>query len=448
MTITKYFAEYIHKTSYEDIPEEIHRYAKLCILDWIGVTLGGSKEPVSDILLDFIDMVGGKEHATILGKGKKTNLLLAALANGTMSHALDFDDTHKDSGIHPSVCLAPAAFAVGEYKKSSGKDLITAFIIGFEIAARIGAAAGPDHYDHGWHATSTIGRFSATASAAKLIGLSCEQTINAFGITGTQVSGLREVFGTMTKPFHAGKAAMDGVLSVALAKRNFDSSHEIFEGHFGLKNVYAPKADTGKILADLGTRYHIMNVAFKPYASALATHSTIQAIEAIKNKENITAEDVQDIQIELGQLPFSVVNIKNPSKILEGKFSVHHCAALAFIKGRVNRDMFTNEGINDPEIIAFRDRISVLLNLNLKKFETIIKVTTKQGNILETFIKTSKGSPEDPLTFLEIKEKFMDLALPVISKENAEKIIEKIKNLPKIADINEIIRLCNPDKTA
>jgi 2-methylcitrate dehydratase PrpD len=446
MTITKSLAEYIHRTSYGDIPKEIHRFAKLCILDWIGVTLGGSREPVSDIMLDLIDIVGGNKHATILGKGVKTNLLLAALANGTMSHALDFDDTLKESGIHPSVCLAPAAISVAEYKKASGKDLITAFIIGFEVAARIGVSAGHGHYDHGWHATSTIGRFSATASAAKLMGLSPGQIVNAFGITGTQLSGLREVFGTMSKPFHAGKAAMDGILSVALARRNLDSSQEIFEGRFGLKNVYAPDADTSKILAGLGTEYHIKNVAFKPYASALATHSTIQTIIAIKEAEKITAEDVQNIQIEFGELPFSVVNRKNPRKMLEGKFSVYHCAALAFIKGRVGTDMFTSEELNDPEIIAFRDSVSVLMNPELTSFETIVTVTTKQGKIFKKFIKEPKGSPEAPLTFFEIKEKFIDLATPVISKENAEKIIEKIRILPEIEDINEIIELCRPER--
>lgn len=448
MSITKHFAEYIYKTSYEDIPQETHRYVKLCLLDWIGVTLGGSREPVSDILLDFINVMGGEKHASILGKGIKTNLLLAALVNGTMSHALDFDDTLKDSGTHPTVCLAPAVISVGEYKKSSGKDLITAFIIGFETAARIGRAIWADQYKKGWHTTSTIGRFGAAAGAAKLMNLSREQISNALGITGTQMSGIREVFGTMNKPLHAGKAAMDGVLSVALAKRNFDSSHKIFEGRFGLKAVYGANADMTQMVAGLGTEYSIMDIAFKPYASALATHSTIQAIEEIKIKENITADDVKSIQIKFGELPFSVVNNKNPHKVLEGKFSIYQCAALAFIKGRVTVDMFTLKEINDPEIIAFREKITVLLNPSLKKFETIIKIVTHQGKTLEQFIKIPKGSPKNPLTFLEMKEKFMGLVLPVISKKNAEKIVEKINSLPKVKDINEIIVLCNPDKTA
>ncbi len=444
MTVTERFADYIHQTSFEDIPGEVQRYAKLCLLDWIGVTLGGSREPVSDILLDFIDIVGGNPHASIIGKGVKTNLIFAALANGTLSHALDFDDTHKGAGIHPSVCLAPAVLAAGEYMKSSGRDLITAFVIGFEIGARIGAAAGQAHYDRGWHATATIGRFSATAGAAKLMGLSRDQIINAFGIAGTQVSGLREVFGTMSKPFHAGKAAMDGMLSVALAKRNFDSSHEIFEGRFGLKNVFAPEADEKKLFADLGKEYHIIDIAFKPYASALATHSTIQAIEEMKEMEGVTADDVQSIQIEFAPLPFSVVNIKHPRKVLEGKFSVYQCAALAFVKGRVNADMFTQGWIDDPELVEFRNRINVLLNTNLKNFETIIKVITKDGRILGNFIRESKGSAEDPLNFIEMQNKFMGLAESVISKENAKKIVEMIGRLPEIEDINEIISLCHP----
>lgn len=444
MTIARRVADYIHRTTYDDIPRDIQRFAKLCILDWIGVTLGGAKEPVSDILLALIDIMGGNPHATIIGKGVKTNALFAALINGTMSHALDFDDTHKDAGIHPSVCLAPAAVAVAEYKQASGKDLITAFIIGFEVAARIGIAAGQTHYEYGWHATATIGRFGATASASKLMGLSAEQIVNAFGITGTQVSGLREVFGTMSKPFHAGKAAMDGVLSIALARRNFDSSHEIFEGRFGLKNVFSPKSQYNDMLTGLGEKYHIQDIAFKPYASALATHSTIQAIEAMRNKEAITAADVEAIRIEFGPLPFSVVNRKDPRKVLEGKFSVQHCAAIAFIRGRVGRDMFTLNELNDPQIIAFRERVNVLLNPELSLFETIVTVKTKQGASFRQHIKESKGSPGVPLSFVEMKDKFMDLATSVIPEENAEKIVEKIGRLQDIADVTEIISLCNP----
>jgi 2-methylcitrate dehydratase PrpD len=160
--------------------------------------------------------------------------------------------------------------------------------------------------------------------------------------------------------------------------------------------------------------------------------------------EGVMAEDVHSIQIEFAPLPFSVVNIKHPRKVLEGKFSVYQCAALAFVKGRVNPDMFTQKWIDDPELVEFRERINVLLNTNLKKFETIIKVITKDGRILENFIRESRGSAEDPLTFIEMEKKFVGLAEPVISEENAEKIVEMIGRLPEIEDMNEIINLCHP----
>jgi len=283
--ISRKLAEYVHDTSFEDLSDSVVRYTKFCLFDWIGVTLGGSTEEAGVILFDAVCEMGGKEQATILGKGVKTNILFAALVNGCMSHALDYDDTHVGSSIHPSVCLAPAVIAVGEFMHSSGKDLITAFALGFEISTRIGAAIGLSHYEHGWHATATIGRFGAAAGAAKLLGLSPDEIVNAFGLSGTQIGGLRQVFGTMSKPFHAGKAAMDGALSALLAKRGFDSSQQIFEGQFGIGNVYSSNPDFPTLTKNLGAKYQILNVAFKPYASALGTHPIIEAILDIKKKK-------------------------------------------------------------------------------------------------------------------------------------------------------------------
>jgi len=445
VTITQQLAEYVFRTSYEDIPREVLRYSKLCILDWLGVTLGGSKEEVGSILLDFVREMGGERQSTILGKGIRTNVLFAALVNGSMSHTLDFDDTHFGSSLHPSVCLAPAVVAVGEYKKISGKDLLAAFTLGFEVATRIGAAAGMSLFYHGWHATATVGRFGAVAGTAKILKLYPDEIVNAFGIAGTQVAGLRQVFGTMCKPFHAGKSAMDGLLSAFLARKGFDSSDCIIEGRYGFLNVYAPEAQGEKILADLGKKYQIVNVAFKPYASALATHPTIEAIKSIKKDENLNADDVLEIELELGRIPTEVVTtIKEPQRVLEGKFSIYHCAALAFIEGSVGQDMFTEEKLNDPAIAEFRSRVKTTFNPNLKFMETRVKVLSRDGRCIERFITTPKGFPENPMTIEEMNEKFTSLARPVVSDEKIKGIYEKAKKLEEIADITEIIDLCNP----
>ena len=442
MSITEQLSEYILSTSYADIPDEVKRYAKLCLFDWLGVTLGALNEEIAPILIGCVEEMGGKSQATIIGKGIKTNVLFAALVNGSISHALDYDDTIAGSFIHPSVCLAPAVMAVGEHLKISGKELITAFSIGFEIASRLGAAAGVSHYKHGWHATSTMGRFGAVAGTAKLLNLKLAEIINAFGVAGTQISGLREVFGTMCKPFNAGKAAMDGVLSVYLAKRGFDSSKRIFEGKYGIGRVFAPKADANKLLDGLGTEYQITGVAFKRYASALATHSTIEAIKEIKEKEHLTAQDVLKIDIELGKLPLSVIDNKEPKRVLEAKFSIYHCAALAFIKGSAGHHMFTKEKLNDPELADFRKKVKTELNPDFSKFETKVRITTTDGSHFERYIPKPKGSPENPMTFEEMKDKFKGLVYPVLSEEKARQIFYKIQDLEELVDISELIALC------
>ena len=445
MTITQELAEYIMSTSFEELPKEVIRYVKLCIFDWLGVTLGGSREEVGSIILECVQEMGGNQQATIVGKGMKTNILLASLINGSMSHVLDFDDTLTGASIHPSVCLAPAVMSVGEYRKRSGKDILTAFALGFEIATRIGAAAGISHYQHGWHATATFGHFGSVAGAGKLLGLDVPEMVNAFGIAGTQISGLRQVFGTMCKPFHAGKAAMDGVLSALLARKGFDSSKKILEGRYGVGRVYAPGADGKQIAANLGESYQILDVAFKPYASALATHSTIKAIIDIKEKDGVEADDVLSVEVELGALPISVVDNKDPKTGLEEKFSIYHCAALAFIKGTVGQDMFAEEKIDDPELIDFRKRVRTRLNADFKQFETKVIVETKNSGRFERFITKPKGSPENPMTFDEMKIKFKGLVYPVISRENAREIFYKIKYLEDVADVGELMVLCNPN---
>lgn len=446
-TLSRQLSRFIFNTSFSELSPQVIRYVKFCIFDWLGVTLGGSTEEISTILYDFIREMGGEEQATIIGRQVRTNIVLAALINGSMSHALDFDDTLTGSSIHPSVCIAPAVMAAGEYANASGKDVIAAFAVGFEIAARIGAAAGLSHYQRGWHATATIGRFGAAAAAAKLLKLNFSEIVNAIGIAGTQIAGLRQVFGTMCKPFHAGKAAMDGVLAACLAKRGFDSSDLIMEGRYGFAHVFAPDSDKNKLLYGLGTDYLIVNVAFKRYASALATHSTIEAIKEIKEKERLTADDVHKIEIELGELPLSVIDNREPKRPLEAKFSIYHCAALAFIFGSAGQHMFTEEKLNDPQLCDFRKKVETKLNPDFNLFETKVTVTATDGRNFERLIPVPKGSPENPMTFGEMKNKFKGLVYPVLSRDNTRQIFYAIKGLEDLAEISELMELCaNPLK--
>ncbi len=442
MGATRQLAQYVVQTSYDDLPGEVKEMAKICLLDWFGVTLGGVREDLSPILQKLTAEMGGEKQASIIGTGLKTNVLLAALVNGSISHVLDFDDAHAGSIAHPTVTVAPAVLAVGEYKRATGRDLITAFVMGFEAETRIGMAAGRAHYDKGWHATSTTGRFGGAAGAAKLLGLDEGQMVNAFGIAGTQTGGVRQVFGTMCKPFHAGKAAMDGLLAAYLAGMGFTSSDSIIEGKFGFLDIFSPEPKVEKLTEGIGRDYTITSVGFMPYASCAGTHTVIDAMRDIRGTEKLSADEVAEIDLELAKLSLDAAGIVEPRTALEGKFSVYHCAALALLEGEAGEDKFTAEKVNDPKIVSLRKKVKARLNPDFQLLDTRVTVVTNDGRRIERFVRIPKGQPENKMTPSEMEEKFRGLASLALPRENIGKLIEKIYKLEELNDIGEIISLC------
>ena len=265
MELTRILAQFVHDAKFDNMPADAVEKGKECFLDWHGVSLAGTTDPAAEIIIQYVLEAGGTAQASVLGTGIKTNIANAALANGLIGHALDFDDYHDDTVIHASAACLPAILAVAENRKMNGEDLLTAMIVGIDVAIRVGLSLGDYHYQRGWHSTSTAGIFGATAGVAKLLHLDVEKIINAFGICGTQSSGLRQVFGTMTKPFHAGKISMEGVISAFLAEKGFTSSKKIIEGDLGLLEVLTEYANEDFIVNELGAKYYIMDLSIKPY---------------------------------------------------------------------------------------------------------------------------------------------------------------------------------------
>jgi 2-methylcitrate dehydratase PrpD len=265
MDITRPLAEFIHGTDFKDMPDHVVRKAKECFLDWLGVTLAGTTDPAAAIITRYCQSFGGRPEASIIGSNVRTDCASASLANGVIGHALDFDDYHDETVIHASAACIPAVLAVAERNRLSGEDLLAAMILGIDICIRIGLGLGDYHYQRGWHTTATAGTFGATAGVTKLLGLDADQIVNAFGICGTQASGLRQVFGTMSKPFHAGKVSLEGVMSGFLAQGGFTSSQRIIEGELGLFDVLTENADEKVVLDQLGAHWHVMDLSIKPY---------------------------------------------------------------------------------------------------------------------------------------------------------------------------------------
>ena len=289
MGITKDLANFIVETSYNDLPKEVREHAKVCILDWLGAALAGSLEPPAKIITSIIREIGGKKESTVIGTNVKTSCVNAALTNGIFGHAVELDDIHEESIIHPAATVLPAALAAAEHTKASGQDFITSIILGYEVALRTGKAMNPSHYQF-WHTTGTCGTFGAVAASGKILDLNSEEMVYGFGIAGTQAAGLIEVFGTMSKPLNAGKAASNGVLAALLAKEGFTSTKTIFEAEKGYCNATAREFNLNAITENLGKKFEIVNNIFKIHASCGHTHGAIDAVLLLRKQYDIKPE--------------------------------------------------------------------------------------------------------------------------------------------------------------
>jgi len=263
--MTRRLAEFIVTTDDSKITPEIYEHAKVAFLDWLGVTIAGMDDPLVEKLMAYAYTMGGNPQATIIGHDMKMSVDQAALINGTSSHVLDYDDTLVSFLGHPSVTLFPSLLALSEWQGKNGRDFLTAYLVGLQAGGTIGVCAGLDHYMAGWHATSTLGHLASAAGCAKLLGLNVTQTQNALGIAATQSSGLKRVFGTMCKPFHAGKVSLEGVMSGFLAQGGFTSSRRIIEGDLGLFEVLTENANEAIVLDRLGSHWYVMDLSIKPY---------------------------------------------------------------------------------------------------------------------------------------------------------------------------------------
>jgi 2-methylcitrate dehydratase PrpD len=442
MKVTERLARYVLETSYPSFPKEVVHQGKRCFLDLLGVALGGAKQPLSKILLKMVKDFGGQPQATILGHGLKTNVMNAALVNGAMAHALDYDDTHSGSLGHPSAPLIPAVLAVAEWKGLSGKSALEAFILGFEVETRIGLGMGMKHYDRGWHATSTFGRFGAAVAAGKLLGLSLEEMKIALGLAGTQAAGLRLVFGTMTKPFHPGKCAFDGVLSAILAQRGFTCAPNIIEGKKGYWEVLGDDSNLEPMVKDLGKKYEVLKNTFKPYAACLLTHPTIDAILEMRNKYNLKPEDVEAISCDVGKFCLDSAGQVEPKTGLSGKFSTYYCAALALAEGEAGENMFTDKKVQDPQMVALRKKVKAKVVPGYKDTEAKVTITAKGGKKYSAYVDTPKGDPRNPPTDEELENKFRSLAPSVLPQPRVDRLVETIWSLEKLGNVRQLIRLC------
>ena len=441
MGATETLARFILNTPAEAIPAPILHEGKRCIINYMAVALYASADPSMAILTGLFEEEGGVEIASLIGAGTRTNLQNAALANGYLAHLEDYDDTHFPTVIHPSAPTIPAAFAVAEREGATGLDVLAATVIGIEACCRVGLSVYPNHYDAGWHITGTCGVFGAAGAAGRLLGLDELQMTQALGIAGTQAAGVREVFGSMSKPFHAGRSAQSGVLAGLLARRGFTSTREILEGRRGFAAVLSTASDMTQITDALGERWELPNNGLKPYSCGVVSHPLIDAMIALRNTHGVAADDVESVSARVHPLVLELMDRPNPRVGLEGKFSHQHSMAVGLIDGGAFPAQYTDERVLDPAVAALRDKIRATVDTSVAEDAAEVTVTLRDGRSITESVEHATGAPENPMSDTHLENKFRTLARRVLSQSQADELLAALWALDTADDVTGVMAL-------
>ena len=425
----------------EDVPEDARTVASQCVLDWYACALAGSREPLSEILrAEFADSSG---PCQIVGTELSCSAPAAALLNGAAGHALDFDDAHTMMGGHPTVPVFPAALAQAQEMATSGERLLEAFLVGVEVEARIGALVGPVPYTKGWHSTSTIGIYGAAAAACRLLGADHEQFAHALGMAGSQASGLKANFGTMTKPFHAGHAAERGLLAARLAMRGFTSNPEVIEG----KQGYADAAATGRdelrwqALEAEGDRYMILDTLFKYHAACYLTHAAIESVGALRPElaaKGMASEEIEKATVTVHPGLLDVCGIERPTTGLEAKFSLTATTSLALLGvDTSNIATFVDDTLDDPQVKRMIERVEVKTDRDLRHTQSRVELDTGAEQ-LQSFHDTGVPASDLEHQGRKLEAKMAALTSPMVGTELGAQLRDQWLNLAALEDVREL----------
>ncbi len=421
MTASSRLAEFTVSTRLTDCPREALDAVRRAALDTIGVILAGASEPVAQIVRRVVRAEGSLPLCTVVGTRLRVSATAAALANGAAGHAHDFDDTNFALMGHPSVPLLATA-----------------------LAAAIGAAVNPAHYERGWHATSSIGTLACAAAAAKLLGLDLAATRTALGIAASLASGLKENFGSMTKPFHAGHAARNGVWAATLAREGLTASVSALDGPQGYLAAFGGAGSLDAALDGLGRHWHLLEsgIAVKPYPSCALTHSTIDALIDLRERHRLEPDHISQVEVGVTRVVPTVLIHPRPTTALERKFSMEFCAAAALAEGGVTLDSF-DEGPPHPAVEKLMSRVSMIVDPSLptdreQQAWTRVSLRLADGRILEAGPRGARGHPDQPLADAALRAKFLACATRVLPRGEAEAVAEQIAAFEAIPDIRAL----------
>jgi 2-methylcitrate dehydratase PrpD len=437
---TQTLAKYLVESRYSDLPADVIHEASRGLLNWLGCAIGAARHDTVNFALNAFEPFFGAPQAQVVGRPERADILHAALLNGISSHVLDFDDTHFRA-VHPSAPVLPAVLALAEWRKMTGKQLVHAYVLGVEAEVRIGLSVFPEHYDRGYHITGTAGVFGAAAAIGKLLNLNEQKMAWALGISATQSSGLREMFGSMCKSFHPGHAAQNGMGAALMAERGFTSSERSLEAPRGFGNVLSTRFDPEVITTGLGERYELMQNMYKPFACGLVVHAVIDGCLQLRREHNIDASQIAAIHATVNPLVMELTAKLKPTTGLEGKFSVYHALAAAMIHGAAGEAQFATEVVRDPRVVALRERVDAVVDPKMRKLEGRVQIVMKDGTVLDRHVENALGTLAHPMSDSDLEEKFHALTDGILPKDQAAKLIEACWNIANLEDAGSVARL-------
>jgi 2-methylcitrate dehydratase PrpD len=454
MALALELAKRIKSLSFDGLPDEAIHWAKVGVLDYLGVTLAGSREPAARLALKALG-IPAPGAAALLGMERRVGTLDAALVNGVAAHALDYDDCNNTFGGHPSVPILPALFALADESGASGRDFLAAYVAGFEVETKIALAVHFHHYMKGWHPTATLGVFGAAAACSKLMGLDEERTATALAIAASFASGLKANFGTMVKPLHVGHCTRNGLYAAQLARVGFTAGSEAFEHKQGFFNVFNGEGtyDASRILARWADPLDIVNpgIAIKQYPCCGSTHPALDAILKLAREEKPAADDIERVDVWTHARRLEHTNRPAPKSDLDAKFSVQYCMARALLDRSIAIEHFEGRAYEQPAVKKLLARVHAAPYTTAQfpadnHFGAEVRITLRGGKVLgakvnEPFGRTS-GNPLPPAL---LKEKFENCAARALPADRVGTLYTTVQGFEKLTDTRTVTAIVADD---
>lgn len=426
--------------SSDSVPDSVRHAAARAFANWVGCALGAVDDASVRQVTHVSLQLAGRSDASIVGHAESLDAVNAALVNGVAANALDYDDMHAATLIHPTGPVAAAAFALCESRKRSGRVLLSAIVTGVEVECGLGLALFPAHYDAGWHITATLGTLGAAAAACVVLGLDEARTRHALGIASTMAGGLRAMLSNACKSLNIGKAASAGVSAALLAEAGLDSEPRALEAKFGFFHVFGQPQGDAMLVNEAGSRHAMLDVSLKPYPCGIVIHPLIDACAALAKPGELGVQHVRTVTASVHPRAVELADRRHPDNALAGRYSLQHAAALAFTRGSAGLAEFDGAQVDDPALRAWRDRIEVKADSTLSPGQARVAVELTSGARLTHAIEYPSGSPQRPLTEEQLERKFMALAARAMEKGAAQRLYEQCRNVDRLEDVNELRR--------